>query len=416
MSLIIKNVLLNDRKKDILIHQEKFAAIEDRLDCVADEVIDAEGKIMIPAFYNTHTHAAMVLLRGLGEDKALQQWLLEDIWPLEEKITPEMMYHASRFAVLEMIKTGTVFFSDMYFYPETTMKAVDEMGIKAALGIVGMDCFDSKKCAEKKEAMAAFLAEPAPSARILKTLLCHSIYTTSDELISFAVQQAREKNAFLHIHASETRKEVDDCVQKEGCSPIEKLDRLGALTDRTILAHCVHLSEADRALLANRHSVIAHCPASNFKLNSGRMPFQTYLDNGCRLSLGTDGAASSNALDMFSQMRVAAFNAKSAADDSCAGKAQDIFDMATKNGADAFSLNAGEIQVGKAADFLLLDSAHYSLYPRHSLISNLVYSANSSCITDVFCNGRAVMRQGQVPDENRIRDSFERVCRDLTGN
>lgn len=409
MKILIKNVLLNNKVQDILIENNIFSKISDKIDIKTDQIINGDNKAIQPAFYNTHTHAAMSLLRGLGDDKELFSWLNEDIWPIEAKLTDEDIYIGTKFAILEMIKSGTVFFNDMYFSQKSIMQAIDEMGIRGAVSVVEFDMFNKKDTEKKKQDTIDFLKLNNPcSDRIIKTISCHSIYTVSEDLLEFASNIAKENNMFLHIHASETKKEIDDCMNKYNMSPIEKLEKLGLLTEKTILAHCVHLNDNDINIINKYKTKIAHCPVSNLKLNSGKMALQKMLDKKCFITLGTDGSSSNNSLSMIDEMKIAALSAKNQADSPITGKAEDIFKIATQNGANAFNINAGEIKEGKIADFVLYDLNNYHMQPNYNIISNIVYSADNSAITDVFCNGKQIMKENKVKDEEKIINDFKK--------
>lgn len=406
---LLKKVHLNGKEQDILINGNQISCIEDNIENDEAEIISCQGKAILPSFCNTHTHASMMFLRGIGEDKELFSWLNEDIWPREAKLTSEMIYHLSRFAILEMIKTGTTLFADMYFYPQETIRAILDMGIRGAVSFLGMDFFDAAKTDAQYKEMETFLGQKASSDRIIKGLSCHSIYTTSKTLFLKAHELANQHNTFLHIHSSETKQEINDCLKAHNCRPVDLLNQWGVLDDKTVLAHCLHLDEDEIGMLAETKAVISHCPSSAFKLNSGQMDLQKYLDAGIRVTLGTDGVSSNNSLSMLWEMKLAALSAKNKANNILAGKVNDIFHIATKNGFDAFSLNAGEIAVGKLADFILVDLRNVFLMPNHNLFSNMIYAADSSCITDVFCNGVPVMRNKIVPNEIEIIDNFNQI-------
>ncbi len=406
---LLKKVLLNGKEQDILINGNQICRIDDDIENDEAEVILCQNKAILPSFCNTHTHASMMFLRGIGEDKELFSWLNEDIWPREAKLTPEMIYHLSRFALLEMIKTGTTLFADMYFYPQETIRAVQDMGIRGAVSFLGMDFFDTSKAQIQAAEMETFLNQKAPSDRIIKGLSCHAIYTTSKSLFLKAKELATKYNTFLHIHSSETNQEINDCLKAHHCRPVQLLRQWGVLGGQTVLAHCLHLDEAEIRTLAETKTVIAHCPSSAFKLNSGQMDLQKYLDAGIKVTLGTDGVSSNNSLSMLWEMKLAALSAKNKANNISAGKVNDIFQIATRNGFEAFGLNAGEIAVGKLADFILVDLENVFLMPNHNLISNMIYAADSSCITDVFCNGVPVMRNRIIPNETEIKDHFNQI-------
>lgn len=406
---LLKKVLLNGKEQDILINGNQICRIDDDIENDEAEVILCQNKAILPSFCNTHTHASMMFLRGIGEDKELFSWLNEDIWPREAKLTPEMIYHLSRFALLEMIKTGTSLFADMYFYPQETIRAVQDMGIRGAVSFLGMDFFDASKAQIQAAEMETFLNQKAPSDRIIKGLSCHAIYTTSKSLFLKAKELATKYNTFLHIHSSETNQEINDCLKAHHCRPVQLLRQWGVLGGQTVLAHCLHLDEDEIRTLAETKTVIAHCPSSAFKLNSGQMDLQKYLDAGIKVTLGTDGVSSNNSLSMLWEMKLAALSAKNKANNISAGKVNDIFHITTRNGFEAFGLNAGEIAVGKLADFILVDLNNVFLMPNHNLISNMIYAADSSCITDVFCNGVPVMRNRIIPNETEIKDHFNQI-------
>ncbi len=411
--MLLKNVFLNGQIHDILIDKNRFSKIGDAINIETNDTIDCTGKAILPTFCNMHTHASMMFLRGVGEDLELFDWLEHEIWPREAKLTPEMIYHLSRFAILEMIKTGTTLFLDMYFYTDQTIKAADEMGIRAAITYVGMDNFNVDETQKRIEIAANFLKEKSPSELILKGLSCHSIYTTSEELIRTFKQMSLQNQTYFHIHMSETKKEVEDCLIKHGKRPVALIDDWDILDSKTIMAHCVHLDEDERLRTAKSLATVAHCPSSNLKLNSGQMPLQDYLNQKIRVTLGTDGVSSNNSLSMLSEMKIAALSAKNVANDSTAAKVNNIFKIATSNGFEAFGIQAGKIEEGYLADFMLVDLNNCALMPNINLISNMVYSADSSCITDVFCNGKALMRDRYVPHQEEITEQFQKLCQQI---
>lgn len=412
MSILIKNILHNGRRTNIFIENNRFTKIAADFDIRADKVIDGSYKAVVPAFYNTHNHAAMSVLRGYGDDKPLFEWLTEDIWPIEDQLSPEDIYTASRLALLEMIKSGTVFFADMYFFGEQTMRAVAEMGMRAAISRVEMDMFDAEKTAQKKNDTVDFINFPNPCPeRIIKCLSCHAVYTVSDELFEYARQVAGEQGWHIQIHLSETKKENDDCCKKWSMSPTAKLDSLGLLTPKTVLAHAVHLSDEDIGLIKRRGCFLSTNPTSNLKLNSGLFMFdRLFRELPGQVTLGTDGASSNNNLSMLEAMKICSLAAKFEANSALAGKASDVFRAATRNGALAFGLDAGEIREGALADCLLVDLNNPFLTPNYNLVSNLVYAADSSCVSDVICDGRPIMENGEVPGEREIITSAQALA------
>ncbi len=412
--ILLQNVFLNDKVCDILIDKNKIAKISDKISIRADEVIDCTDKAILSSFCNTHTHASMMFLRGIGEDKNLHDWLNQEIFPREAKLKPEHIYPLSRYAILEMIKTGTTCFTDMYFHVAGTLKAAQDMGIRGIIPYLGMDFFDDNKTETDIQQAIKYLEEPLKVSKVKKVLSCHSIYTCSQKLIQKFSELAKKYDTYLQIHVSETQKEVDDCVQKFGYRPVELLYQWGVMGPRTLFAHAVHLNDNEIQLVKNTGTTLAHCPTSNLKLGSGQLPLQKYSDAGLKLSMGTDGVASNNSLSMISEMKLAALSAKNQVDSVLAGKVDDIFKIATQNGFEAFGIKAGEIKEGNLADFILVDLNNQFLLPNNNLKSNMIYAADSSCITDVFCDGKALMRNKIIPYEAEIIADFKRVCTDLS--
>ena len=409
--ILLKGVLHEGKKVDILIEGNRFKKISENIEDEDAEIIPCKDKAIFPAFYNCHTHMPMTLLKGLTDEKELMQWLKEDIWPREAKMKPHDIYVASKFAILEMIKGGIVFCNDMYQFPEETMKAIDEMGIRGVVSKPEVNVtYTPEEFEEKKKKVLEFMDYPNINEnRIIKGISCHSIYTLSEEFLKFYSELAKKHNMRLHIHACETQKEIDDCQKAHHCTPIEYLEKLGLLTDKTILAHSVHLTEKDMDIIKKYDCKVAHCPISNFKLKSGMMAFQKLHQKGITVTLGTDGSASNNSLSILQEMKVCALNAKTQAKDSKAGSAEDILKAATVNGAKAFGIDAGEIKEGKLADFILFDLNHYLFLPNYNLISNIVYSAQNDCVTDVFCDGVQLMKDRKVKDEDKICEEFKTV-------
>lgn len=408
-TLLINNVLLNGSRQNVLIENNRFKRITSEPILTADEVIDGGRFAIVPPFYNGHCHAAMVLLRGFADDLPLQAWLNDSIWPMEAKLTPEDIYAGSRLAVLEMIKSGTVFFEDMYWDEQETARAVEEMGIRAAIGVSLMD----RQSAAEKDRLFDRLRNYKPTDRVSYTVAPHAIYTVGTELLLRCKKAADENGQFLNIHLAETMTEDADCRKAHnGLSPVEYMDSIGLLSPKTLLAHVVHVDQHDQEILARTGAICVHNPASNMKLSSGVLKMKELQKNGCRIALGTDGASSNNNLDMLEEMKLAALLAKCYADPE-AGSATDVFNMATRWGAEAFGLDAGAIEEGKLADALLLDLNNEKLVPNYNLVSNLVYSADASCIDTVICNGKVVMRGRVVPGEEDIIEQARETCRSL---
>lgn len=390
-SLLIRHTRYGDKTTDILVVDGRFASLSAPAGTEADETIDATGTAILPPFYNTHTHAAMSLLRGYADDMPLQRWLNEYIWPYENKMTAADIREGSRLAIREMIQTGTVFFSDMYFEIGETIAVAKEFGIRAAIGVTFVESH-SKSQQEEKLDMLRHWGDPT-NGLITLTVAPHAIYTVGSDLLVKCAEVARSLGMKLHIHLSETRKEVEDCLREHGTTPVRYLDSLGFLGPDVIAAHVVHVDEEEAAILASRGVTIAHCPCSNLKLASGIFPYRLLHDAGCRITLGTDGDSSNNNLDMREEMKFAALLAKASSGDPEVMPADEALAMATRNGAAAFGIDAGVIQEGKLADALLVRLDDVRMQPCHNLVSNWVYAAGSSCIDTVICNGKILMRR-----------------------
>jgi len=384
--LLIKNVVLDDRRCNILVRDGRFACLDAADGAEAEEVLDAGGAAILPAFYNTHTHAAMTLLRGYGDDNPLHVWLEEYVWPFEAKLGAADIHRGSELALKEMIATGTVFFNDMYFFIDETIPLVDSYGMRAAIGVTVMENHPQVLRDEK----ARRVREWRDTDRILLTVAPHAVYTVGRETLISSARLARENGRKIHIHLSETEKEVQDCIAQTGMTPVRYLDSIGFLGPDVIAAHCVHVDKEEWDILAERGVTVSHCPCSNMKLGSGRFPYELAIASGVRVTLGTDGCSSNNNLDMREEMKMAALLAK-VTGDAALLNAHQVLQWATRNGAEAFGYDAGVISEGKLADAILVSMDGPKMQPCYSLISNWVYSADSSCIKHVICNGKVLL-------------------------
>ncbi|MBT8046241.1 MAG: amidohydrolase [Pontiella sp.] len=403
MSMLIQNAEFDGVETNVLIEGNRFKAIGKDITSPDAEVLDASGMAIVPTFVNAHTHASMTLLRSYADDLELHDWLTNYIWPLEEKMDEEAIYHGARLACLEMIKSGTTCFNDMYWHFHGVARAVEEMGIRATLSSVFIDFSDPAKAKEQRELTKRLFREVEQySDRIKFALGPHAIYSVSKESIKWVKQFARENNLLIHIHISETRKEVDDCLALYGLRPVQWLDKIGFLGPNVIAAHAIHLIDSEIEILARNDVQVVHNPVANMKLASGSMPFGKMRDRGIRMALGTDGCSSNNNLDMLEEMKVAALHAKLLLRDPTALPAGDVFDMATVKGAQALGIDCGKIAEGMLADCMLVDLSNHRLAPGYNVIDDLVYSADSSCIDTVICDGKILMRNGCVAGEEEI--------------
>ncbi len=399
MNLVIKNANLNGVNVDCLIEDGVYKTIAPGIEISNGyDILDANGNYIVPPFFNCHTHSPMNLLRGIADDLPLFTWLSKHIWPLEAKLTSEDIRNGAMLSASEMIRSGTVFYNDMYWSSEEAIVAADKSGMRAVIGIFIIDeapgMVNSKCRASEELTLEAYSALSLESKKRIKLSYApHAVYSVSEKTLLAVAEKARSADAFIHIHASETREEFENCQKEHGMTPIAWIDRCGLLTQKTILAHCVHLTEDDMSLIAERGAIISHQPCSNYKLCSGQFDYHRAVEcHKCRFVIGTDGCASNNNLSMFDEMKLAALNAKITSGDPTSGRAEDIFYAATRGGAEAFGIDSGEIMEGMLGDALLIDKDAVQMKPCHNLISNLVYSADTSVVASVVCNGRILLR------------------------
>ena len=406
--ILLKNIENKGVASDILIEGNTIAKISPAGTlCPAGpdtEVLDCTGKAVTPGFVNMHTHAGMAMMRGVGEDIAFHEWL-DRIWQVEEKLTEELVYHSTKVACLEMIRTGTTTFNDHYWYMPMAYKAASEMGIRSMLAYVVLDRNDPKE-AERQKIQCREMFEVSKSWNGIANfcIAIHAIYSVTEEMIIWATRFARERGLKIHIHLSETSKEVEDCMaQHGGMSPVEYLDSLGVLGPDVFAAHTLWLSDKDIEILGKRGVNCVHNVNSNLKLASGyRFLYNELKEAGANICLGTDGCGSSNNLDMLETMKTSAMIQKAWRNDPTAMPIAEIMAMATENAGKALGLNIGKIEEGALADILIVDTQSYSFLSKCPFEANLIYSAHSDCVDSVICDGKFVMRNRVVPGEAEI--------------
>jgi 5-methylthioadenosine/S-adenosylhomocysteine deaminase len=386
---------------DVLVDRDAgtIAAVGEGAGEDADETLDATDGLVIPGLVNAHAHVAMTLLRGYADDKPLDAWLREDVWPVEAELQPADVAAGARLAAAELIRSGTTAFADMYFEMDALAEVIEEVGLRARLGhgciTVGTD---EAAAHEDFETGLAFAREYDGSAdgRITTALMPHSLTTAGEQYLREYVPRARELGVPVHLHANETEDEVAPIVAEHGVRPLEYADEMGVLAEDTFLAHCVHVDEAEIDLLAERGTAVVHCPASNMKLASGMAPVQRMLDAGVTVGLGTDGPASNNDLDVFDEIRDAAMIGKLAAEDASAVDAETAVELATAGSAAALGIDSGRLEPGANADIAVVDLAVPHLTPQHDLLSHLAYAARGSDVRHTVCDGRVLMRDKTV--------------------
>ena len=420
-SLLITNVVSDGKKTDIFVDENGTIrgmgpAVRAEHKGEADVMIDGDGAIALPGLVNTHTHAAMTLLRGYADDMILQDWLSQKIWPLEAHLTGKDVYWGTKLACIEMIRSGTTAFNDMYFFMDEAAKAVDEAGIRAVLSYGFIDLFNDEKreneCKATEKLAAHVRAMNNP--RIKTAVGPHAIYTVSPQGLKWCAEFAKEQKIGIHIHLSETEKEVTDCVAQHGKRPAAHLDECGILTPRTIAAHCCWLDEAECSLLGKRGVSVSHNPASNMKLATNRaMPYASLAAAGANPCLGTDGCASNNNLDMFEEVKIAALLQKFFWNNPTVLPAAEALKMATANGAKALGFETGRLAVGAPADIVLVSARAACNIPLHNATSNLVYACSGGAVGTTICNGRVLMLDGEIPGEDAILAGAAAAAQDL---
>jgi 5-methylthioadenosine/S-adenosylhomocysteine deaminase len=419
--ILITSTLVDNKTVDIFIDETGLIAgigegLRKKHKDDADLVMDGAGTIALPGLVNTHTHAAMSLLRGYADDMILQDWLSQKIWPLEAHLTPSDVYWGTKLACLEMVKTGTVAFNDMYFMMEEAARAVDEAGVRATLshGFIDLSMAEKReaecKATEKLTAHIRSLNNP----RIKVAVGPHAPYTVSPEGLKWCAEFATQQKIGIHIHLSETEKEVSDCVAQHGKRPAVLLDECGILTPRTVAAHCCWLDEAECTLMGKRGVSVSHNPASNMKLATNRaMPAHWLAQAGANVCLGTDGCASNNNLDMFEERKTAALLQKFFWNNPTLMPAGTALDISSLNGAKALGLPTGRLTIGSPADLILVRMQEPCNIPLHNVTSNLVYACNGSSVDTTLCNGRILMQNREVPGEEAILAGAAKAAQDL---
>lgn len=379
------------------------------------EVLDAKGQIAIPPFFNAHTHAAMAILRGYAEDMALKEWLEEKIWPLEAKMDEEDVYWGAKLACLEMIKSGTLFFNDMYWHWRGTARAVEEMGLRAAISGVIIDLFDRQKFKHQQQEVEEMLEDSKRfSKRITFCLGPHAIYTCSEEALKWCKDLAEERGLLIHIHLSETVQEVKSCLERYGLRPVEYLEKIGFLGPNVVLAHAVHLSEYEMDILAERGAKVVYNPISNMKLAVGGVfPYSALRRRGIEILMGTDGCASNNSLDMLITAKVGSLLQKHHFSDPRMLPAKEAFEIITVKAARAFGITA-ELREGDLGDLILLDPEDEHLTPGFDLFADLIYSATGHVVKTAICDGKVLMKDRKVEGEEEIREEAKRRAFSLT--
>jgi 5-methylthioadenosine/S-adenosylhomocysteine deaminase len=367
-----------------------------------DEVLDAEGKPLVPGLVNGHTHAAMTLFRGHGDDRPLMEWLQEVIWPVEANLTDEDVYWGTRLACVEMIRTGTVSFWDMYWCAGATARAVEDAGLRATIGAPLIDVGDAAEDGSIGEVAERGLEEIGDARELVRPALApHAIYTVSEPSLRWIAEASEERGLPVQIHLSETEEEVRRCVSEHSVRPAQYLERVGLLGPRTVLAHGVWLDEGELELVAASGATVVTNPVANLKLAVGRVfPYLEAQRHGVHVGIGTDGAGSNNSLDLFQDLKTFALLQKHEARDPAAVPAREAWEVAT-GGRSPLLGGSGRVAVGEPADFLLLRSGAPEL-EIGDFTADLVYAASGSIVDTTVVNGEVLMRGGEIQDADEV--------------
>jgi 5-methylthioadenosine/S-adenosylhomocysteine deaminase len=419
MVILIKEAFLNDKIQDVLIEGNIIKKIgknileKQNLNKKDLKIIDGKNKIAIPGLVNTHTHIPMTLFRGIADDIPLMDWLNNHIWKMEAKLTKDIVYAGTLLGCVEMIKSGTTTFNDMYFYLEGIIKAVKETGIRGYIGYGMIDLFDEEK--REKEIKTCHdtveYIQNLNHSRIKPVISPHAPYTCSKELLMACHDMAKKYCIPLHIHMNETLDEIKTIKEKTNMRPFEYLNSIGFFDGiKVISAHCVHVSNSEMNIMNNKNIVVSHNPISNLKLGSGIAPIPKFINNNILITLGTDGCGSNNNLNLFEEIKTTALIHKGIHLNPTIVSAKESFKFATKNGAIALGLNAGELQENTLADIVLIDTNKPYLIPKENIYSHLVYSFNGNVDT-VIIDGNIVLNNGKMTniDENKIYDIAEKA-------
>lgn len=409
--LLVKNVVLKGEKCDILINGNIIEKIGSEISVEGIEIFDGKGMTVLPGFVNTHTHAAMTLTRGVCEDTPLQPWL-QKVWAIEAKIDGEAIYWGTKLAIVEMLKSGTTNFCDMYWFIPRAYQAAFEMGIRATFTYPLLNNFDKEKAeAQKKECLDILEQSRTWNPRIKYGIAIHADYTVDEETMVWGAELARKERLVLHTHIAETKTETFDDVEKIGLTPVGHYEKLGILGENVVAAHCVWLNEEDIAILGKHKVNVVHNVNSNMKLSSGyKFKYDELKAAGANVCLGTDGASSSNNLDMRESLKTTALLQKAWRNDPATMHLDDLMAVISRNGSMALDVDAGDIAEGKLADIIFIDTDTEAFVPNYNFESNFIYAANSSCIKHVIVDGKFVMKDRHVDGEEEIRAKAREIA------
>lgn len=427
MSILIKNSAIltqNERRQQLhgniyIEDQEVVQISKNPISVEADYKIDGRKKLVLPGLINTHTHIPMTLLRGYGDDMVLQKWLEERIWPVEAKLNSESVEAGTKLGLLEMIASGTTAFLDMYFFEDTIGEVAEKIGVRGFLGFALIDSGTPQYSADDLMPQCEQFVRRWKNEDLLQPAIApHGVYTCSPETLKKSLEIADKYDVILHIHCSETRKEVYDVQKRYGERPVGHLKKYGLLCKKMVLAHCGWITKNEILDIKKRGTKVSHNPVSNMKIaTGGYAPIPELLEANVPVGLGTDGAASNNTLDMFDTMKFCALVHKQHRWDPIILPAQTVVDFATIGGAKCLGVEKeiGSIEEGKKADLIMIDLKKPHLTPQHDLISHLVYASRGSDVCTTIVNGKPLMLEGEFLTLNYddILENAEKCAKEL---
>lgn len=384
---------------------------------IADKTIDGKDGILLPGLVNAHSHAAMGLFRNYADDMKLKTWLEEKIWHIEDKLTAKDVYWGALLSIGEMIRSGVTAFADMYFFQEETARAVKESGIRANL-CQGLISFTQgmEKIHDNIHLFKNY--HDTCEGRLRISFGPHAPNTVEDDLFLEVVKYVKNLGSTIQVHLSESWEENQESMEKYGCSPTVRLNRLGVFDVPCLAAHGVYLDKKDMEILKEKKVCVAHNPSSNLKLASGTAPINELIKTGVEVALGTDGSASNNNQNLWEEMHLSSLIGKVQTMDPTAVNAHEVLKMATVNGAKALGFyESGTIEIGKKADIIIVSRDAFHHYPRFNIESELVYSTQASDVDTVIVNGKILMEGGILTtlDEEKIKFMAEKTAKKLAG-
>lgn len=425
MITLIKNgtVISMDLKRDkqfeimdVVFSDNKIIYVGNSYQGEYDEVIDATGKIVMPGLINCHTHLGMSIFRATNDDLTLDSWLNDKIWPIEDKLTDDDLYYTTLLSMVEMIKTGSTCFNDMYFGYKGSIPAIKKCGVRGIYGRCLMGNMDKDSICRVDDFKKLY-EEYKDDDKIRLSIAPHALYTCNLEYLKLCSDLAKEYNLPIHIHLSENMNEVKTVTNKFGMKPMEVLDKLGMLEKRIILGHGTFLSDSEINMIKDRDVSVCTNPVSNLNLGCGIADLVKYKKNGINVCLGTDGQGSGNSLNLFYTMSLVDYLQKGKYEDPTVMSSYDVLKMATINGAKALGIDdIGSIEVGKKADIIILDISDISLYPAYDLIPFIVHNCFYDIVDTTIIDGKILMMDKELKidvDLNILRSKIEDIRRRL---